>query len=164
MSLFQFLASDKSLKDVKNNLVEFISINEAIESGIEFDDSIMTDTEIDKDEKTMMSFRNQEDLNEIEISSNGYHSTEYCKEYSKKKYFSELNWRFSEIRAKELITYLTKEIKEEGEEIEIWSIWIDEFEEPIVKTVDINSLTVDDLRFLDTSSGYDKPKCLVIKE
>lgn len=162
MSLFQFLASDKQLEDVKNKLVEFISINEAIEQGIEFDDSIINDPEIDKDEKALASFRNEEDLNEIEITSNGYHSKEYAKEYSNKKYFSELNWRFSETRAKELITYLKEEL-EKCEEIELWSIWIDEFEEATIKTVDVNSLTVDDLRVLDISSGYDKPKCLVIK-
>lgn len=163
MSLFQFLASDKQLKDVKNKLVEFISINEAIESGIEFDDSIMKDNEIDKDEKTLPSFKNEEDLNEIEISNNEYHSTEFSKEYSKKKYCSELNWEFSDVRAKELITYITEEIKG-CEEIEVWNIWIDdEIEEPVVNTVNINSLTVDDLRFLDASTGCEKPKCLIIK-
>lgn len=163
MSLFQFLASDKQLKDVKNKLVEFISINEAIKNGMEFDDSIMKDDEIDKDEKTLPSFKNEEDLNEIEISNNEYHSTEFSKEYSKKEYCSELNWEFSETRAKELITYLTEEIKDCGE-IEVWNIWIDdEIQETVVNTVDINSLTVEDLRFLDANTGCEKPKCLIIK-
>lgn len=47
MSIFQFLASDKLLGEVKNPYVKFISINEALTSTIKLASSIVNDTESD---------------------------------------------------------------------------------------------------------------------
>ncbi len=63
MSLFQFLASDKLLKEVKNS-------------------------------------------NKIEINNNMYYSDSYAKDYSSKKFFSELHWISAKSSAGEFINYL----------------------------------------------------------
>ena len=163
MSLFQFLASDKSLKEVKNPYIEFISINEAIERNIEIADFIVNNEEIDKDIKTIMICDSEEYLYEIEINKDMYYSSEYAKEYSNKQCFSELKWRYTEVRAKQLIDYLKEQLKN-SDEVEIWSIWLDEHKSASIKSINFNELRIEDLEFLDISGGYDKPECLIIKK
>lgn len=163
MSLFQFIASDKLLKEVKNPYVEFISINEALRRNLEDANSMMNNEELDKDEKIIMFCDSEEHLDEIEIKHDMYHSSNYAKEYSNKKYFSELQWRYTEIRAKQLVAYLNEELKD-LDEIEIWSIWLDEYKSANIISINIDELSITDLDFLDTSNGYEKPKCLIIKK
>ena len=162
MSSFQFLASHKPLQEVKNPYVEFMSINDAVKRNIALDDFILEDEEIDRDDKIIMICDSEEHLDEIEISDNMYYSSEYAKEYSNKLYFSQLQWRYTKTRAKQIIDYLKQQL-EDVNEIEIWDIWLDEYEQADIRSVHINELTLDDLRFLDTLSGYEKPTCLIIK-
>lgn len=163
MSLFQFLASNKLLKEIKNPYVEFISINEALKRNIEVVDFIMNDTKIDKDEKIIMFCDSEEHLEEIEINHDMYYSSEYAKEYSKKQYFCELQWRYTEVRAKQLVEYLNEQVKR-VDVIEIWSIWLDEHKSASIKSISVNELSITDLAFLDISNCYEKPKCLIIKK
>ena len=160
MSLFQFLACDKLLMEVKNPYIEFISINEALKRNIDF---TMNDTEIDKEEKFIMFCDSEEHMEEIEINHDMYYSSEYAEEYSNKQYFSELCWRYTEARAKQLIEYLKEQLKS-SDEIEIWSIWLDDHKSASIKSINVNELSIADLEFLDTSNAYEKPKCLVIKQ
>ena len=162
MSSFQFLASDKPLQEVKNPYIEFISINEAVKRNIALDDFILEDEEIDRDDKMIMICDSEEHLDEIEISNDIYYSLEYAKEYSNKPYFSQLQWRYTKTRAKQIIDYL-KEQWEDVNEIEIWDIWLDEHEQADIKSVHISELTLDDLKYLDVLNGYEKPTCLIIK-
>ena len=163
MSLFQFLASDKLLKEVKNPYIEFISIKEASKRNIELNDFTMNDTEIDKEDKTIMVCDSEKYLGEIEINHDMYYSSEYAEEYSNKQYFSELYWRYTEARAKQLVDYLKEQLKN-SDEVEIWSIWLDEHKSASIKSINVNELSIADLEFLDISNGYEKPKCLVIKK
>jgi hypothetical protein len=163
MSLFQFLASDKLLKEVKNPYIEFISIKEALKRNIKLYDFIMNDTEIDKEDKIIMVCDSEEYLQEIEINHDMYYSSEYAEEYSNKQYFSELHWHYTEARAKQLVDYLRDQLKS-SDEVEIWSIWLDEHKSASIKSINVNELSIADLKFLDTSDGYEKPKCLVIKK
>jgi hypothetical protein len=161
MSLFQFLASDKLLKEVRNPYVEFISINDALKRNIEVDDSVMNNENIDKDEKIIMISDSEEHIGEIEIYHDMYYPSIYAKEYSSKKYFSELQWRYTEIRAKQLVDYLKEQLKE-LDEIEIWSIWLDEHKSANIKSVNVEVLSTTNLDFLD--NGYETPICLVVKK
>lgn len=90
MSLFQFLASDKILDEVDNTYVEFISINDAIERNIKIADFILNDTKKNRDEKIIMICDSEELLDELEIKSDMYYSSDYAEEYSKREYFSSL--------------------------------------------------------------------------
>lgn len=110
MSSFQFLASHKPLQEVKNPYVEFMSINDAVKRNIALDDFILEDEEIDRDDKIIMICDSEEHLDEIEISDNMYYSSEYAKEYSNKLYFSQLQWRYTKTRAKQIIDYLKQQL------------------------------------------------------
>lgn len=159
MSLFEFIASDKLLDDVKNPYFEYLSLNDAIERNIVVADNIMTN----KDEKIIMLYESPEHPGEISIRKDMFFSSGYAREYSNKKYFSEFFWSYTEIRAKQLIDYLNEQLKS-TDEIEIWSIWMDEHKTATIKTVNANELSITDLAFIDTSNGYEKPKCLIIKK
>ncbi len=163
MSLFQFLASDKLLKEVKNPYIEFISINEALKRNIELNNFTMNDTEIDKEDKIIMFCDSEEHFEEIVINHDMYYSSEYAEEYSNKQYFSELHWRYTEARAKQLVDYLKEQLKS-SDEVEIWSIWLDDHKSASIKSINVNELSLADLEFLDISNGYEQPKCLVIKK
>lgn len=162
MSIFQFLASDKLLEEVKNPYVKFISINDALTCTIKLEDFITNDTEIDRNERNIKVYDSKEHLEEIEINHHMYYSSEYAEKYSKKQYFSELHWRYTGTRAKQLVDYLKEQLNN-LDEIEVWSIWLDEYESPSIKSININELSITDLEFLNTSKGYEKAKCLIIK-
>lgn len=162
MSIFQFLASDKLLEEVKNPYVKIISINEALTCNIELADFIVNDTEIDRNERNIMVCDSEEHMGEIEIKHDMYYSSEEAEKYSNKRYFSELHWMYTGTRAKQLVDYLKEQLNN-LDEIEVWSIWLDEYKSPSIKSININELSITDLEFLNTSNGYEKPKCLIIK-
>ena len=121
MSLFQFLASDKLLKEVTNPYMEFISINEAIERNIEVPVLILNNSKIDRNEKIILACESEEHLDELEIKKDMYYSDEYAREYSQKPCYAQLQWRFTKPRATQLYDYLMDQLKY-VEEIEIWSM------------------------------------------
>ena len=123
----------------------------------------MNNTEIDKEDKIIMFCDSEEHLEEIELNPEISYSCEYAEEYSNKQYFSELRWRYTETRAKQLVDYLKEQLKS-SDEVEIWSIWLDEHKSASIKSINVNELSMADLEFLDISNGYEKPKCLVIKK
>lgn len=161
MSAFQFLGSDKPLHEMANSKVEFLSINEAIERNIELDDFILNTTKLNRDEKSIMFCASEEDLDELEIKQDMYYSHEYAKEYSGKQHFSQLHWRYTEARAKQLVDYIIDQLRN-VDEIEIWSIWLDDREQASIKEINIGELTIKDLAFLDISKGFKKPEGLVV--
>lgn len=161
-SSFQFLASNKLLKEVKNPYVEIISINEALRRNMEIEESLMNNINIDRDKEILLFFGSEEHLGEMEINNVMYYSSRYAEEYSNKQYFSELSWDYTEARAKQLVEYLKEQMKS-LDEIEIWSIWLDEYKSASIKSIHINELNIRDLEFLDNSEGYEKPKCLIVK-
>jgi hypothetical protein len=163
MSLFQFIASDVILNEAKNPYIEFISIKEAVKRNIKLADDMMNDEDIDKDKKDILFCDSDEHLYEINIFHDMYHSPVYAKEYSNKQHFSELQWHYTEKRAQQLINYLKEELKI-SDEIEIWSIWIDEHIPASTKSISINELSIKDIEFLNIFNGYDKPKGLIIKK
>lgn len=122
MSVFQFLASNKPLKEVKNLYEGY--------------------------------------LNEIEIKNSNYDYCGYEKEYSDKKCFSEIRWGYTEARAKQLVEYLKDQLKH-LDEIEIWSIWLDDDESASIRSVPIAELSIQDLEFLE---NFDKPTCIIVKK
>ncbi|MDF2905254.1 MAG: hypothetical protein K0R34_575 [Herbinix sp.] len=163
MSLFQFLASNTLLEEVRNPFIEFLSMNEAIRRNIEPGYIMVNDKEIDNDEKIMMICDSEEHLNEIIIFHDMYHSPIYAEEYSEKKYFAELQWQYSKERVNKLIDYLKDQLTF-TDEIEIWSIWIDEHKPANIKSVNIDELNIKDLEFLDISKGYETPRGVIIKK
>ncbi|WP_214889485.1 hypothetical protein [Exiguobacterium sp. s142] len=46
-----------------------------------------------------------------------------------------------------------------GAEVEIWKVWVDEQSEPSVRSITLDELTIDELRFLG-DAGFERPECL----
>ncbi|MCD8502162.1 MAG: hypothetical protein LRY71_11335 [Bacillaceae bacterium] len=163
MSIFQFLASDKQLHERKNPYIEYISINEALKRNVEMPSFILEDTDVDKDEKNIMYCDSEEHLNELEINHDLYYSVEYAQEYTDKPFVSELQWRYTKARAQQLIDYLVDQLQH-VDEIEVWSIWLDEQEPAMIRTVLAAELKVSNLDFLDGTKGFLRPECLIVKK
>ena len=98
--------------------------------------------------------------------------------YTDKKYNVSLEWRYTEGRAKQILTYIEKAL-EKDENVEIWRVWLSDFydyeESPVLKRrfLSFEDLTVDDLREIDEADLWnhldprypDRPSfyCLVIE-
>ena len=162
MSLFQFLACDKELEEIKNNHKEIISINEALSRKIELGDLILNNSSLDRDEKMILICDSEELLDELEINHNMNYSSEYSEQLSKKRHVSEIQWRYTEPRVKQLYDYIVDQLRT-AKEIEIWSIWMDAPETAVIKSINVNDLTVEYLKFLDISNGFEKPECVVVR-
>lgn len=158
MSEFQFITSDQPLKEVENPYIEFLSINEAIKKGVVLPEMLTDDEELDRDEKILMNVESEEQLDEIEIKRDLYYDLANVEAYSAKPYVVELRWRYSEMRAQQLVDYLIDHLKT-TDEVEVWKVWVDEQTEPTVHTVTIDDLTVEMLRFLG-EPGFERPECL----
>lgn len=163
MSVFQFLASEKRLNEIKNPYIEYISLNDALKRNVEIPSFIMEDTDTDKDEKNILYCDSEEHLDELEINHDLYYPPEYAKEYSSKSFFSELQWRYTNARAQQLVDYIIDQLQY-VDEIEIWSIWLDEREPANITTTHVNDLSIVDLSFLDMRKGFERPACLVVKK
>lgn len=158
MSEFQFITSDRPLKEVENPYIEFLSINEAIKKGVVLPDMLTDDEDLDRDEKILMNVESEEQLDEIEIKRDLYYDVENVEAYSIKPHVVELRWRYSDVRAEQLIEYITDHLKT-AEEVEIWKVWVDEQTAPNVQSITLDALTSDALSFLGTD-GFNRPECL----
>ncbi len=160
MSLYQFLASNSKMKDRLNPNVEFLSIEEAENRGIQLPDWYQKDMEIDRQAKNVLFCLSEEGLYDLEIKEDN--DFIQAKTYSNKKYFSYLTLRYTESRAQELINYISKHL-EVASDIELWSTWFDEHKAPIIKSCHIATLTVSDLKETIGRSYYERPHCLLVK-
>lgn len=161
MSSFQFLASDDLLMEVSNPYVELLSINEAIERDIELDDFFLQKTKEDRNEKIILRCDSEEHLNELQITYDRYYSSTAADEYSQKQYFAQINWYYTEARAKQLMDYILEQL-EVVNKIEIWSVWLDDDQPARSRTINGKELTITDLTFLDLKEGFQGPECLVV--
>lgn len=100
-------------------------------------------------------------LNKMEINNNMYYSDLYAKDYSDKKYFSELHWISAKSSARQFINYL-KEQLEVLNEIEIWNMWLEPYGLASIKSAHISELNIHDFEFLNSST--DTPICLIVKK
>ncbi|OGX79887.1 hypothetical protein A6395_04605 [Exiguobacterium sp. SH31] len=158
MSEFQFMTSDRPLKEVENPFIEHLSINEAIKKGVVLPEMLTEDEELDRDEKILMHVESEEHLDEIEIKRDLYYDVTNVEAYSTKPHVAELRWRYSETRAEQLVDYIIDHLQT-ADEVEIWKVWVDEQTEPSVKTITRDELTIDALRFLG-DVGFERPECL----
>lgn len=160
MSLYQFLASNRPLKDRLNPNIEFLSIEEAENRGVQLPNWYQKDMRIDRQGKIVLFCSSEECLHELEIREDN--DSIQAKNYSNKKCFSSISWRFTESRGQELIDYIAEHL-ESASEIELWNTWLDEQEVPIMKKCHIATLKVSDLEEVFGQCSYEKPHCLIVK-
>ncbi|MEC6748092.1 hypothetical protein VXN63_06015 [Marinilactibacillus sp. XAAS-LB27] len=162
MSSYQFIASDKPLPEVKNPYEEYLSINDMIKRKIKVDKNLLKGNAVNRNEKIVLYYPTEESTNELVLyKDQGY--AHYAKEYSTKRFFTAIQWQYTEKRAEQLLGYLKEQLKN-NDELEVWDIWLDDHEEAVVRTVKANQLSIADLAFLLWDQGFENPECLIIKK
>ncbi len=162
MSVYNFLASDVMLENVKNDKVMFFSVKEALERGIVLNKKLITNVDENKKD-VIMYFEKKEDLGEIDIWPEAEDMKIYSDDYTNKKYRSRLDWDYTEKRAEHLINYIKKHL-EKTKEIELWEIWLGEEEKPNIEYCKLCELDNKKIKKI-FGHGFKQAMCLkVVKE
>ena len=161
MSIFQFFSSDKPLDDLKNPYIKLMSINDMIANDMEVSDLLLRTTK-NKDEKIVFHCESEEHLYEIEIKKENNISMSYISKFTGKQYISSLQWRYTDKRAEELVQYIKGQLRH-LDEIELWSIWMDEKIDEITY-LDLNLKELNPLIIKEAigTGFHEKPLCLRI--
>ncbi len=161
MSFLVALASDMPLEKLENPHMKMLSVNEALEMGVEVPKSMLADYEIDRDEPGMIMWSDIEPRIDLE---NGIFDMpdpddnfdiwpiEHGDDLqSKKEYLAAVEWnRCTPVRAEMLLEYIRRHM-ESAEEMELWHSWMggggEEEYPPLVKTTEIklDKLCVEDI-------------------
>ena len=160
MSAYQFIASDKELEEVKNE-IKFLSVNEALVLGFEIDfimDYILKNG--NPDEKIIAYAPSEEAFNDLEILREDI--SYYADDYTKKKYSASVSMRMDEKNGLKLLEYINTELKK-VDEIELWGIWKDELEPARFYEYTINEFTLEELNKVFGNWDF-KPQCITIKK
>ncbi len=152
MSFLVALASDMPLETLTNPHMKMLSVNEALEQGIEVPKSMLADYEIDRDEPGMIMWSDIEPVIDLE---NGIFDIPDPDDnfdiwpidtgddlQSKKAYLAAVEWNCcTPARAEMLLDYIRRHM-ESAEEMELWHSWMggggEEEYPPLVKTSEKN--------------------------
>lgn len=163
MSVLFYFASDKPLEEIKNPHYKYLSVNEAVEMGIEVPDFVLNSTIIDKDKPKVILWSDLDIRKEIDsvtrkVVDNGVDDDfsirpfEYYPElHTTKQYMAKLDWDvYSEGRARHIIEYIKKHM-EQVDEMEIWNVWLTNLEIPAIHRTEIklDDVTVETIRMID---------------
>ena len=144
MSLYQFFASDKVLKEYDNNAVYYDEKKDIIISS---EHSINASLRIIKEDNLY-----------------------YAKIYTKKTYCAYVEWYYSDKNARIIVEYIKEHLKEGAYSMELWNAWeyndTDEKNKEISQTskkeVHIKDLTIQHIKDIWGQSFYYHPACLKI--
>ena len=164
LSYLYYFASDNELNEQPNPYIKLLSINEALELGIEVDLD-MFENDIDRDEPDVILYcDDKEKMDYPNIYA--FDKDNYYEEIGTHKRFCtalELD-SFSDENLQLVLNYVQTQLKH-TKEIEIWCVWLGEYN--INKTVkkalySINDLKIDLLRkFYENSCDN---KCMIISK
>ena len=160
MSAYSFIASDKKLSEVKD-IMESLSINEALERRFKIDDLLLSDENIDKNEKILYYSENGDDSYELIIKN--VENDLYSNIYTKKPFVAAISFKYIDSRAEQLIKYLKKEF-EKVNELEIWNIWIDEVDKPVYYNYNIDKINIHTIKKIFKPRGFGNPECNIIRK
>lgn len=118
MSWYLFIATNYEIPEVDNTNAKNITVQEAIELGLKPYELIPWE----KMDPTadILFVENEDDLDELVISKET--SFGDCG-YTSYSFIYEVNFIFSELRAKQLLEYLKENLRE-GQILELWRVWI----------------------------------------
>lgn len=165
MSYMVALASDRPLETLENPHMKMLSVNEALEMGVEVPKSMLADFEIDRDEPGMIIWSDVEPRVDIEKGifdipdpEDNFDIWPIDREdgpRTEKEFLAAVEWsRCTIVRARMLLDYIRRHM-ETAEELELWNIWEGGSAAcpPIVKTVEarLEGLEAEDIcRHCDT--------------
>lgn len=85
----------------------------------------------------------------------------YSAAYTAKPYIMGIEFEFFGCISGELLGYIKKQM-ESHKEIELWTMWMDEKEDPERRACNANDLSLGDLEWIYGTKEYVCPKCLKI--
>ncbi|TYQ16754.1 UNVERIFIED_CONTAM: Type I restriction-modification system methyltransferase subunit [Acetivibrio alkalicellulosi] len=165
MSVLTYIASDYPLIEVENPHIKMLSVNQALEMGIEVTESLLNPS-LDRDKPNVILWIDDE-KNFGEISIRKLYKEEiYDDINTQKKHCAYLEWEYTENRAKKLIQYIDEHL-ENSNEIELWNIWLGKwFEEPKPKLktyhIHISQLTCSDIEKVFKRKNFEFDECIVV--
>lgn len=172
MSYLVALASDWPLETLENPHMKMLSVNEALEQGIEVPKSMLMDYEIDRDEPGMIMWSDIEPVIDFEKGIFDMPDPEDNFDIwpidtgddlqSKRPYLAAVEWSHcTPERAEMLLDYIRRHL-ETAEEIELWHTWMGGGGEseypPLVKTTEISldKLSAEDISALCETDVFEK--------
>lgn len=160
MSYVTYLASDVGLAEMENRFVRYISINEALERGIEVPHLEFL-YDVDRNEPFLVYVEDENHFGELEIHAL-QDKTEEIFRYTKKPFVSSLSFTYNDLRADALLKYLKIHFAENptSQEVEIWGIWLGE--EKVIyeqRYIEIEDMTYDSIKYI--AHNYDVVKMTV---
>ena len=165
MSLYQFLASNEPIKEKINPYIEHLSVNDMIERGMEVPFNLVNHT-INPDEKIILWCDTEEHMDEIQILHQEEMPYPDVEKFTNKPYIATLSWRYTDMRAEELIQYLKEALSGDSElvELELWQIWLaDSIDGLKVHEFNLNDLSVSVLREHLGQNHFEHPVCMKIR-
>ena len=157
MSYLVALASDMPLETLPNPHMKMLSVNEALEQGIEVPKSMLMDYEIDHDDPGMIMWSDIEP--HIDIEKGIFDIPDPDDNFdiwpidtgddlqSKKPYLAAVEWsRCTPARGEMLLDYIRRHL-DKAEEVELWHTWMggngEEEYPPLVKSCEISLSELD---------------------
>jgi len=146
MSRLYYFASDSVLEEQPNPYVRLLSINQALEMGVEVNLD-MFDHNFDKDTPNVILFCEDETLFEYPniyyINKNDF----YDNIGTAKQYCTALEWNYSDATVDVILKYVQNHMKMSSE-LELWSVWLGYGDIPSSKKTQCkaSNLTVDKLK------------------
>ena len=162
MSSYQFLASDHPFEKLENPFLERLSIREALERNMDIPAFMLENPDMDPEEKIVLICDTEEHLEDLELHPEEISFPEVSARLTENPYVVELQWCYNKERAETLLGYIKKHLTS-AENLEIFSLWLDEEDPPQRMEVTLDCLNLSHLSFLDLSEGYQGPRCLHVK-
>lgn len=165
MSVCVFIAADTPLEEVKNPHYKTLSINEAEQIGMDIPESLL-ESGVNPDKPNVILWSDTKLIIENGKAFDGDLDDDFALlhmdnvgHYSDKKYGVYIEWNYpTDGRAKKILKYIQKVLKK-TDNIEMWCVWLSDYEPPIIKTTIINAQALEPKHIieLDTSELWNNP-------
>src|SRR5690625_2481105 len=116
MSYYSFIATNDTMPEIPSK-AKYISVEEAIALGIEPHEFLPWE-EMDPTEQILF-VEHEEDLQELTIEKGTHYEVS---EFTNQPVHYEVNFVYTEQRARQLLEYLRKN-RREGQILELWNVW-----------------------------------------
>ena len=179
MSALLFLASDKPFKEQTNPHEKIVSINEALALGAKIPDYAL-ELDLDRDKPILLYMDRKIHFNketkELEdgdfdddFSIRPFPPSEVYGIHTEKPFCAEVCLhRYTDGRAENILRYIKEHIQK-TEELELWHVWLDDYETPVFRKKELllSDLSVSTLKELEEVQLTVKPLvhyCYTIKK
>lgn len=160
MSSCSFIATNLEMPEIESK-AKYITVKEAVELNIKPHELVPWE-EMDPNAQVLI-VEHEEDLNGLVINEGSYYDVS---EYTDYPFIYEVNFVYTESRAKQLMDYL-KDNMREGQIIELWRVWIDDDKLNIpYSRLKENELTLNHLvQMYDwNDENYQQQYCIVVEK